>query len=108
MSENISSSSMLLLGVGKTLMELVIDGSSTINVVAESAIKRCHLKVGHHLHPFKVAWVSKTNLTITHRCKVPIQIGGYKDEILCDALSMDVAYILLGHPWLYNFNVLHY
>ena len=41
---------MPLLGVGKTLMKMVIDGGSTMNVVAESTLKQCHLKVEPHPH----------------------------------------------------------
>jgi len=86
-------------------MKMVIDSDTTMNVVAEAAIKRCHLKVEPHSRPFKVAWVNKTYLTVTRRCKFPIQIGGYKDEVLCDVPPMDVAHILLGCPWLYDRNV---
>ena len=32
-------------------------------------------------------------------------MGDYKDEIYCDVLPMDVAYVLLGRPWLYDLNV---
>ena len=88
-------------------MKMVIDDGSTMNVVAKAAIKRCHLKAEPQPHPFKVAWVNKTHLTVTHRCKIPIQIGGYKDEVFCDVLPMDVAHILIGRPWLYDQNVLY-
>jgi hypothetical protein len=30
---------------------------------------------------------------------VEIQIGSYKDEILCDIMPMDVDHVLLGIPW---------
>ena len=73
-------------------------GGSTMNVVAQSTIKRCNLTVEPHPSPFKVAWVDKTSLIVSHRCKVPIQIGRYKDEILCYVLPMDVAHLLLGQP----------
>jgi hypothetical protein len=36
---------------------------------------------------------------ITKQCLVEIKIGGYKDEILCDVIPMDVCHILLGRPW---------
>ena len=97
-----------LIRCGETLMKMVIDDGSTMNVVAEFAIKRCCLKVESHPHPFKVAWVNKANLTVTHKCKVSIQICGYKDEILCDVLPMDVAHILLGRPWFYDLGVSHH
>jgi len=63
-----------------------------MNVVTQSTIKHCNLKIEPHLYPFKVAWVDKTSLTVSYNCKVPIQIGGYKDEIFCDVLPMDVAH----------------
>ena len=92
---------------GDTLMKLVIDEGSTMNVVAQSTIKRCNLKIKPDPYPFKVAWVYKTSLMVFHRCKVPIQSGGYKDEILCDVLRMDVAHLLLGRPWLYDRSAIH-
>ena len=79
-------------------MKLVIDGGCTMNVATKSTIKRCNLKVEPHSYLFKVAWVDKTSLMIFHRCKAPIQIGGYKDEILCDVPPMDVAHLLLDRP----------
>ena len=76
-----------------------------MNVIAQSIIKRCNIKIEPYSYPFKVAQVDKTNLIVFHRCKVPIQIRGYKDEIFCDVLPMDVALLLLGRPWLYDRNV---
>ena len=32
----------------------------------------------------------------------------YKDELLCDIIPMDVCYILLGRPWKYDKEVVHY
>ena len=44
---------------------------------------------------------------VSEQCKVEIQISSYKDEILCDVISMDVCHILLGRPWKYDINVIH-
>lgn len=57
---------------GETLMKMVINGGCTMNIVAQSAVECCHMKVRHQPSPFKVAWVNKTNLTFTHRRKVCI------------------------------------
>lgn len=97
-----------LVQCGNTSMKKVIDSGSTMNVVAQSTIKRCNVTVEPHPHPFKLAWVDKTSLTVSYRCKVPIQIGSYNDEIVCDVMPMDVAHILLGRPWLYDRNVTHH
>ena len=45
---------------------------------------------------------------IAQMCLVSIQIGDYKDEIYYDVLSMDVSHVLLGPPWLYDFNVTNF
>jgi len=78
------------------MMKLVIDRRNAINVVTRSTMKRFNLKVKPHPYPFKVAWVDKINLMVSHRCKVPIQITRYKDEILCHVLATDMAHLLLG------------
>ena len=33
---------------------------------------------------------------VSQQCQVEFNIGGYKDEILCDVIPMDVCHILLG------------
>jgi hypothetical protein len=38
---------------------------------------------------------------------VEFKIGGYRDEILCDVIPMDVCHILLGRPWQFDRNVIH-
>jgi hypothetical protein len=46
-------------------------------------------------------------VTFTKQCLVEFKIGGYRDEILCDIIPMDVYHILLGRPWQYDKNVIH-
>ena len=38
---------------------------------------------------------------------VPITIGRYQDEIVCDVLPMDSSHILLGRPWQYDKRAVH-
>ena len=41
-------------------------------------------------------------------CKVPISIGKfYKDEVMCDVVDMEVTYVLLDSPWLWDRDVMH-
>jgi hypothetical protein len=44
---------------------------------------------------------------VSQQCKVEFKIGGYKDDILCDVIPMDVCHILLGRPWQFDRNVIH-
>lgn len=73
-----------------------------MNVVFKAAVRRLKLKPKLHPWPCRVGWVDKTSLPISERCLVPIHMGCYSENILCDALPMDVAHVLLGHPWLYD------
>ena len=73
---------------GDNKCKLVIDGGSSMNMVSKDVVK-----------------VNDHTLPVAQRCLVSIQMGNYKDEIYCDVLSMDVAHVLLGRPWLYDLNV---
>jgi hypothetical protein len=44
---------------------------------------------------------------VTKQCLVEFKIGGYRDEILCDVIPMDVCHILLGIPWKFDRNTIH-
>jgi hypothetical protein len=44
---------------------------------------------------------------VTKQCLVEFKIGGYRDEILCDVIPMDVCHIFLGRPWHFDRNVIH-
>lgn len=33
---------------------------------------------------------------------VPLAIGRYQDEVLCDVLPIDAGHILLGQPWQFD------
>jgi len=56
-----------------------------------------------HPTPYKVSWLQKGHqIIVTEQCKVEIQIGTYKDVILCD-----VCHVLLGRPWQFDRKVIH-
>ena len=44
---------------------------------------------------------------VTKQCLVRFNIRGYKDEILCNVIPMDVCHILLGRPWQFDKNFIH-
>ncbi|KAF7844304.1 putative mitochondrial protein [Senna tora] len=88
--------------------KLVIDGGSSRNIFSTLGVARLGLKIEPHPEPFRVAWVDKTSLPITRQCRVPIQLGEYQEDVLCDVLPMDVAHVLLGRSWLYDHNVNNY
>ncbi|CAA7050007.1 unnamed protein product [Microthlaspi erraticum] len=44
---------------------------------------------------------------VKNQVVVPLSIGNYKDEILCDILPMDAGHIILGRPWQSDRRVIH-
>jgi hypothetical protein len=88
--------------------KVIIDSGSTENLVSTKMVEKLELKTTAHPRPYKVSWLEKGHqVTITKQCLVEIKIGGYKDEILCDVIPMEICHILLGRPWKFDINVIH-
>jgi hypothetical protein len=78
------------------------------NLVSTEMVEKLELETVAHPSPYKVLWLQKGHqVTVTKQCLVEFKIGGYRDEILCDVIPMDVYHILLGRPWKYDINVIH-
>jgi hypothetical protein len=87
---------------------VIIESGSIENLVSTDMVEKLKLKTTAHPRPYKVSWLEKGHLVmITKQCLVEIKIGGYKDEITCDVIPMDICHILLGRPWKYDKNVIH-
>jgi hypothetical protein len=71
-------------------------------------VEKLELKKTAHPNPYKVSWLQKGHqVMVSQQCQVEFKIGGYKDEILCDVIPMDVCHILLGRPWQFDRKVIH-
>ena len=69
---------------------LIIDGGRCTNVASESLVEKLGLKTRKHPKPYLVQWLNKeVELKVTNQVMVPITIGRYQDEIVCDVLPMD-------------------
>jgi hypothetical protein len=85
-----------------------VDNGSTDNLVSTKMVEKLELETIVHPSPYRVLWLQKGHqVNVTKQCLVEFKIGGYKDEILCDVIPMDVCHILLGRPWQYDKNVVH-
>ena len=83
--------------------QLVIDSGSTDNLVSTEVIEKLKLKTREHPTPYKVSWLQKGHqLLVKEKCEIELQMGSYKDKIMCDVMPMDVCHILLGRPWQYD------
>jgi hypothetical protein len=71
-------------------------------------VEKLELEMTTHSSPYKVSWLQKGHqVTVTKQFLVEFKIGGYRDEILCDVIPMDVFHVLLVRPWQYDMNVIH-
>jgi hypothetical protein len=88
--------------------KVIVDSNSTDNLVSTKMVEKMELETVVHPSPYRVLWLQKGHqVNVTKQCLVEIKIGGYKDEILCDVIPMDVFHLLLGIPWQYERNVVH-
>ncbi|XP_057451853.1 uncharacterized protein LOC130743636 [Lotus japonicus] len=90
--------------VKNKVCNLIVDNGSTENLVSQKLVEYLKLTTEPHEKPYTLGWVSKgPHVKVSQTCKVPISIGKhYREEVLCDVLSMDVCHILLGRPWMYD------
>eukprot|EP00253_Pinus_taeda_P004893 PITA_04893 len=88
--------------------KVIIDSGGTDNLVSTEMVNKLGLVKTVHPTPYKVSWLQKGHqLIVTEQCKVEIQIGTYKDVVLCDVMPMDVYHILQGRPWQFDRKAIH-
>jgi hypothetical protein len=87
---------------------VIIDSGSTDNLVFTEMVEKLELKTNAHSNPYRVSWFKKGHqVMVSQQCQVEFKIGGYRDEILCDAIHMDVYHILLGRRWKFDKKIIH-
>jgi hypothetical protein len=78
---------------------VIIDSGSTDNLVSTEMVEKLELEKSAHLKPYKVSWLQKRHqVMVTKQFLIEFKIGGYRDEISCDVIAMDVCHVLLGRP----------
>jgi hypothetical protein len=88
--------------------KVIVDNGSMDNIVSTEMVEKLELETIDHPNPYRVSWLQKGHqVNFTKKCLVEFKIGGYKDEILCDVIPMDVCHLLLGRLWQYDRNVIH-
>ena len=94
--------------IANSIVKILVDSGSVVNAVTAASIPALELRPERHPTPYKAMWINEASLAITHRCLLPLRVAGYAAEIWCDVLPMGVGSILLGRPWLYDYDVAQY
>jgi hypothetical protein len=88
--------------------KVIVDSGSIDNIISTEMVEKLELETVVLPSPNRVSWLQKGHqVNVTKQCLVEFKIGGYKDEILCDVIPMDVCHLFLGRPWQYDRNVFH-
>jgi hypothetical protein len=88
--------------------KVIIESGSTDNLVSTEMVEKMKLEKTTHMNPYKVSLLQKGHqVMVSRKCKVEFKIGGYKYEVLCDVILMEVCHVLLGRLWKYDMNVIH-
>ncbi|XP_051115689.1 uncharacterized protein LOC127240882 [Andrographis paniculata] len=86
--------------IGGKQASIIIDNGSFTNVVSWYMIDKLGLQTIKHLAPYHLEWINSSgDMKITRQAKVPISIGPYKEDVLCDVTPMTACHVLIGQPW---------
>jgi hypothetical protein len=62
-----------------------------------------------HTHPYFIQWLNNSGKAkVTHTTRVHFSIGIYHDYVDCNVVSMQTCFLLLGCPWEFDTDVVHY
>ena len=79
--------------------QMIIDSGSTDNLVSTKVVENLKLKTNKEPTPYKGSWLQKGyQLMVNEQCEMELQLGKYRDKIMCDVTPMDMCHILLGRP----------
>ncbi|KAL1220377.1 hypothetical protein V5N11_006001 [Cardamine amara subsp. amara] len=71
-------------------------------------VNKLGLNIKKHPKPYDLQWLNDMGeMRVNYQVEVPIVIGKYEYEILCDVLPMKAGHILLGRPWQSDRRLLH-
>jgi hypothetical protein len=87
----------------------IIDGGSCNNLVSADFMANIGLTTHLHTHPYYIQWLNNSGKAkVTHIARVHFSIGTYHDYADCDIVPMQACSLLLGHPWEFDTDAIHY
>ncbi|XP_061988451.1 uncharacterized protein LOC133706921 [Rosa rugosa] len=97
--------------VKKTVVQAIVDPGSQKNLISEALVKKVGLETMPHPKPYPLGWIQKDiDMQITKQCtcfKFAIT-NRYIDEVTCEVVPLDVCQVILGSPYLWDRDAIHY
>ncbi|XP_048613491.1 uncharacterized protein LOC111211802 [Brassica napus] len=94
--------------ISEKVCSLIIDGGSCTNVASDTLVRKLGLATRPLSRPFRLEWLNETGEQhVKEQVTIPLTIGRYEDEVVCNVLPMDACHILLGRPWQFDKRAVH-
>jgi hypothetical protein len=88
---------------------VIIDGGSCNNLANAEMVEKLSLATKPHPQPYYIQWLNNSGkLKVTQLLRLEFAIGSCHDSIDCDVVHMQACSILLGRPWQFDKNSLHF
>ena len=88
---------------------MIIGSGSCTNVVSNMVVDKLGLATIKHPEPYRLQWLNDSGeMKVNKQVKVKFSIDKYVDVVLCDVVPMHAGHILLGRPWEFDKDAIHY
>ncbi|XP_013613865.1 PREDICTED: uncharacterized protein LOC106320044 [Brassica oleracea var. oleracea] len=78
------------------------------DVARDTLVRKLGLATRPLSRPIRLEWLNEVGEQyVKERVTVPLTIGRYEDEVVCNVLPMDACHILLGRPWQFDKRAVH-
>jgi hypothetical protein len=87
----------------------IIDRGSCNNLVSADFMVKIGLTTCLHTHPYYIQWLNNSGKAkVTHTAHIHFSIGTCHDYVDCDVVPMQACSLLLGRPWEFDTDAIHY
>ena len=88
---------------------MIIDGGSRNNLASSDMVEKLALTTKPHPHLYHIQRLNNSgSAKVTRLVRINFAIGSYHDVVECDVVPMQACHILLGRPWQFDRDSMHY
>ncbi|KAL6142111.1 hypothetical protein ACLB2K_060394 [Fragaria x ananassa] len=96
--------------VKQSVVQAIVDLGSQKNRISEALVRKVGLETMPHPKPYPLGWIQKDiDMQITKQCTFKFAITNrFIDEVTCKVVPLDVCQVILGSPYLWDCDPIHY
>ncbi|CAL2266528.1 unnamed protein product [Prunus armeniaca] len=96
--------------VKQSVVQAIIGLGSQKNLISEALVRKVGLDTTPHPKPYPLGWIQKdVDLQITKQCTFKFSITNrYINEVTCEVVPLDVCQVIVGSPYLWDRDGIHY